>query len=168
MIFQADVSSKKRTYEFNFTTMRLVFVCLLKNINYKASIIGVLITLALKNINYRASIIGVLIMLALKNTKYKASIISILIVLTLKNIKYKASIISILIMLALKNINYKHSEPEWNISNKNCLAWNIAQTYDFCIPLDLLDTKDLKKTFKGQKKFWRPNPKSKTQNFKIL
>ena len=62
----------------------------------------------------------------------------------------------------------KHSEPEWNIGNKNCLTWNIAQTYDFCIPLDFLDTKDLKKTSKGQKKFWRPNPKSKTQNFKIL
>ena len=46
---------------------------------------------------------------------------------------------------------WNHSEPEWNISNKNCLAWNIAQTYDFCIPLDLLDTKDLKKTFKSQK-----------------
>ena len=54
-----------------------------------------------------------------------------------------------------------HSEPEWNIGNKNCLTWNIAQTYDFCIPLDFLDTKDLKKTSKGQKKIWRPNPKSK-------
>ena len=39
-----------------------------------------------------------------------------------------------------------HSEQEWNIGNKNCLAWNIAQTYDFCIPLDILDTKDLKET----------------------
>ena len=39
----------------------------LKNINYKASIIGILIMLALKNINYKASIIGILIMLALNN-----------------------------------------------------------------------------------------------------
>ena len=30
-----------------------------------------------------------------------------------------------------------------------------------------LDTKDLKKTWKGQKKFWRPNPKSKVQNPKF-
>ena len=58
--------------------------------------------LALKNINYKASIIGVLIMQALKNIKYSASNISILIALTLKNIQYKASIIGILIMLALK------------------------------------------------------------------
>jgi hypothetical protein len=43
-----------------------------------------------------------------------------------------------------------HSEPEWNISTENCLAWNIAQTYNFCIPQDFLDTKDLKKTLKGQ------------------
>ena len=34
-------------------------------INYKASIIGILIMLALNNINYKASIIGILIMLAL-------------------------------------------------------------------------------------------------------
>ena len=27
MIFQADFSSKKRTNKFNFTTIRLVFVC---------------------------------------------------------------------------------------------------------------------------------------------
>ena len=60
-----------------------------------------------------------------------------------------------------------HSEPEWNIGIKNYLAWNTAQIYDFCIPLDFLDTKDLKKTFKGQKKIWRPNPKSETQNSKI-
>jgi len=45
----------------------------LKNINYKASIIGVLIMLALKNITYKASIIGILKMLALKNIKYKVS-----------------------------------------------------------------------------------------------
>ena len=57
-----------------------------------------------------------------------------------------------------------HSKREWNISNKNCLAWNIAQTYNFCIPLDLLDTKDLKKTFKGQTQ--SPKPKiSKFYNF---
>ena len=98
--FQADVSSKKRMYEFNFTTMRLVFVRLLKNINYKASIIGVLITLALKNINYKASIIGILMMLALNNINYKASIIGIFIMLALNNINYKASIIGILIMVA--------------------------------------------------------------------
>ena len=30
--FQADVSSKKRTKEFNFTTMRLVFVRFLEEI----------------------------------------------------------------------------------------------------------------------------------------
>ena len=30
--FKADVSSKKWTKEFNFTTMRLVFVCLLEEI----------------------------------------------------------------------------------------------------------------------------------------
>ena len=41
-------------------------------INYKASIIGILIMLALNNINYKASIIGILIMLALK---YKAAIV---------------------------------------------------------------------------------------------
>ena len=39
----------------------------LKNINYKASIIGILMMLALKNINYKASIIGILIMLAFNN-----------------------------------------------------------------------------------------------------
>ena len=61
-----------------------------------------------------------------------------------------------------------HSEPESNIGNENSLEWNTAQTYDFCLQLDFLDTKDLKRTFKGQKKFWRPNPKSKTKNFKIL
>jgi hypothetical protein len=37
--------------------------------------------LALKNIKYKASIIGILIMLALKNIKYEASIIGILIML---------------------------------------------------------------------------------------
>ena len=31
--FQADVSSKKRTKEFDFPTMRLVFVCILEEIN---------------------------------------------------------------------------------------------------------------------------------------
>jgi hypothetical protein len=41
-------------------------------INYKASIIGILIMLALNNINYKASIIGILIMLALK---YKAALV---------------------------------------------------------------------------------------------
>ena len=41
-------------------------------INYKASIIDILIMLALNNINYKASIIGILIMLALK---YKAAIV---------------------------------------------------------------------------------------------
>ena len=56
--------------------------------------------LALKNINYKASIIGILMMLALKNINYKASIIGILMMLALKNINYKASIIGILIMLA--------------------------------------------------------------------
>ena len=40
----------------------------------------------------------------------------------------------------------EHSEPEGNIGIKNCLAWNIPQTYDFCMALDFLDTKDLKKT----------------------
>ena len=54
--------------------------------------------------------------------------------------------------LALALLQF-HSEPEWNIGIKNCLALNTAQIYDFCIPLDLLDTKDLKKTSKGQKKF---------------
>ena len=53
----------------------------------------------MNKINYRASIIGILIMLALNNIKYKASIISILIMLALNNINYKASIIGILIML---------------------------------------------------------------------
>ena len=55
----------------------------LKNIEYKASIIGILIMLALKNINYKASIIGILMMLALKNINYKASNIGILIMLAL-------------------------------------------------------------------------------------
>ena len=41
-------------------------------INYKATIIGILIMLGLNKINYKASIIGILIMLALK---YKAAII---------------------------------------------------------------------------------------------
>ena len=41
-------------------------------VNYKASIIGILIMLALNNINYKASIIGVLIMLDLE---YKAAIV---------------------------------------------------------------------------------------------
>ena len=59
-------------------------------INYKASIIGILIMLALNNINYKASIIGILIMLALNNINYKASIIGILIMLALK---YKAAIV---------------------------------------------------------------------------
>ena len=36
----------------------------LNNINYKASIIGILIMLALNNINYKASIVGILIMVA--------------------------------------------------------------------------------------------------------
>ena len=60
-----------------------------------------------------------------------------------------------------------HSEPEWNIGIKNCLAWNNAQIYDFCIPLDFLDTKDLKKTFKGQKNFEGQNqsPKPKISKF---
>ena len=39
----------------------------LKNINNKASIIGILMMLALKNIDYKASIIGILLMLALNN-----------------------------------------------------------------------------------------------------
>ena len=43
-------------------------------LNYKASIIGILMMLALKNINYKASIIGILMMLALKKINYKASI----------------------------------------------------------------------------------------------
>ena len=112
----------KRTNEFVFSTMHRVFVrfwkklktqkrhfeinwpLALKNINYKASIIGILIMLALKDINYKASVIGILIMLSLKNINYKTSIIGILIMLALKNINYKASIIGILIMLALNNI----------------------------------------------------------------
>ena len=32
LFFQADVSSKKRTHEFNFTTMRLIFVRFLEEI----------------------------------------------------------------------------------------------------------------------------------------
>ena len=47
--------------------------------------------LALNNINYKASIIGILMMLAFKNSDYKASVIGILIMLALKNIKNKAS-----------------------------------------------------------------------------
>ena len=47
----------------------------LKNINYKACIIGILTMLALNNINYKASIIGILTMLALNNINYKDSII---------------------------------------------------------------------------------------------
>ena len=39
----------------------------LKNTNYKASIIGIVIMLALNNINYKASIIGILIMVALES-----------------------------------------------------------------------------------------------------
>ena len=46
----------------------------LKNIEYKASIIGILIMLALKNLNYKARIIVILMMLALKKINYKASI----------------------------------------------------------------------------------------------
>ena len=42
-------------------------------------------TLALKNIKYKASIIGILMMLGLKNTNYKASIIGIVIMLALNN-----------------------------------------------------------------------------------
>ena len=60
--------------------------------------------LTLKNIEYKASIIGILIMLALKNIKYKASIIGILMMLGLKNTNYKASIIGILMMVALESL----------------------------------------------------------------
>ena len=45
-----------------------------------------------------------------------------------------------------------HSEPEWNISNKNCLAWNIAQTYDFCIPLDFFLRSLVSKKSSGMQK----------------
>ena len=47
-------------------------ICEYQYINYKASIIGILIMLALNNINYKASSIGILTMLALK---YKAAIV---------------------------------------------------------------------------------------------
>ena len=45
-----------------------------------------------------------------------------------------------------------HSEQEWNIGNKNCLAWNISQTYDICIPLDFLKTPIISKKPKKAKK----------------
>ena len=55
------------------------------------------------------------------------------------------------------NASSSHSQPEWNIGNENYLAWNTDKTYNFCIPLDFLDTKDLKKIQKGQTQ----SPKSK-------
>ena len=41
------------------------------------------------------------------------------------------------------------------------LDWggNTTQIHDFCIPLDFLGIKDLKKNKKGQKKFQRPEPR---------
>ena len=82
-VFWRKLKTQKRHFEINLPLA-------LKNINYKASIIGILIMLALNNINYKASIIGILIMLALNNINYKASIIGILIMLALK---YKAAIV---------------------------------------------------------------------------
>ena len=67
MIFQADVSSKKQMYKFNFTNMRLVFVRFSKKLKTQKRHFEINLPLALKNINYKASIIGILIMLAFNN-----------------------------------------------------------------------------------------------------
>ena len=53
-----------------------------------------------------------------------------------------------------------HSELEWEFWFVIWLGWNTAHIYDSYIPLDFLSIKD-------QNKFWRPNSKSKTQNFKL-
>ena len=54
--------------------MRLVFVRLLEEIEDTKKHFEINLPLALKNINYKASIIGILMMLALKKINYKASI----------------------------------------------------------------------------------------------
>ena len=66
-------------YKFNFTNMRLVFVRFWKKLKTQKRHFEINLPLALKNINYKASIIGILIMLALNNINYKASIVGILI-----------------------------------------------------------------------------------------
>ena len=75
-----------------------------------------------------------------------------------------------MIYIVLLMFTTSHSELELNIGNENCLAGNIAQTYDFCIPLNFLDTKDLKKTYKAKENFefqiQSPKPQlSKFDNF---
>ena len=59
-------------------------------INYKASIIGILIMLALNNINYKASINGILIRLALKY-KNAISFYLFIYILTLKDMGFLVS-----------------------------------------------------------------------------
>ena len=61
-----------------------------------------------------------------------------------------------------------HSAIKWQISFRNCLGWNTAQIHCFCIPLDLLDIKDLNKIKKGQWRSWRPNQRPQGKNSKML
>ena len=122
-VFWRKLKTQKRHFEINW-------LLALKNINYKASIIGILIMPALKNTNYKASIIGILIMLALKNINYKASIIGTLIMLALKNINYKASIIGISIDNAKGQTKSKWFfkptfPPKSECTNSILLIWDL-------------------------------------------
>ena len=63
------------------------------------------------------------------------------------------------------NSIYIFDETQWNIGNENCLAWYTAQIYDFCIWLDFLDTKDLKKDPPKKLEGQTQNPKLKTSKF---
>jgi hypothetical protein len=49
-----------------------------------------------------------------------------------------------------------HYEPEWEFWLGFWLGGNTTHTHDFCIPLDFLGIKDLKKNKKGQIFFQRP------------
>ena len=97
----------------------------LNNINYKASIISILIMLALKNINYKARIIGILIMLKVRQNPNDSSSRRFLQETNVqiqfyyydtcfcsffwRKLKTQKRHFEINLPLALKNINYKAS-----------------------------------------------------------